>query len=103
MVTRMTTIDMTTRDHESMQRESKQQESMQALEKRLDLRDRQLHTVHEVSSALASQTDLTSILRETLRVSLKTVARMPGPCCCIMRRRANWCLSTLSAKRNWWA
>lgn len=68
----MTTMEMTTHETEQLRKE------LHEMRQRLDLRDRQLHTVHEISSALASQTDLNSILRETLRVSLKTVCADAG-------------------------
>lgn len=48
-------------------------ESTQALRERLELRERQLHTVHRISAALASQNDVRSILKQTLDVSLQTV------------------------------
>ena len=48
------------------------EESTQELRERLELRERQLHTVHRISAALASQSDLRSILKQTLDVSLQT-------------------------------
>ena len=49
------------------------QESMQGLRERLELRERQLDAVHSISEALASQSDVRSVLRETLRVVLQSV------------------------------
>ena len=49
------------------------EESTHDLRERLELRERQLHTVHRISAALASQNDVCSILKQTLDVSLQTV------------------------------
>lgn len=48
-------------------------ESIDHLRKQLEARDRQLHTVHRISAALSSQSDIRSILRQTLLVCLETV------------------------------
>ena len=48
-------------------------DNLQVLRDRLELRGRQLHTVHRISAALASQNDVRSILRQTLDFSLDTV------------------------------
>jgi len=50
-----------------------QEPTLEQLRVALEARDRQLHTVHRISAALASQSDVRSILRQTLLVSLETV------------------------------
>ena len=54
------------------------QKSMQGLRERLELRERQLDAVHSISEALASQSDVRSVLRETLRVVLGSVDAEAG-------------------------
>jgi signal transduction histidine kinase len=54
------------------------QESIQVLRERLELRERQLEAVHSISEALASQSDVHSVLRETLRVVLQSVDAEAG-------------------------
>ena len=90
MTTLETPIEMTTCEAKRLREEEQLDEQeppdsmeqlraqAQELRRKLDLRERQLHTVHEISSALASQTDVNSILRETLRISLKTVCADAG-------------------------
>lgn len=43
------------------------------LEARLALRDRQIEAVHAIASALASETALDALIKQTLQVSLETV------------------------------
>ncbi len=49
------------------------EETIETLRQHLELRQRQLDTVHRISAALSSKSDVDSLLRETLRVSLDTV------------------------------
>ncbi len=49
------------------------EETIESLRERLELCQKQLDTVHRISAALSSKTDLDSLLRETLRISLITV------------------------------
>jgi signal transduction histidine kinase len=54
------------------------QESVHNLQKRLELRERQLNVVHRISAALFSKVDLDTLLRETLHISLETVEADAG-------------------------
>jgi signal transduction histidine kinase len=49
------------------------EETIESLRERLELCQKQLDTVHRISAALSSKSDLDSLLRETLRISLITV------------------------------
>src|SRR5579871_3427019 len=54
------------------------QDSLQPLRERLEMRERQLLAVHRISAALFSITDLDTLLRETLHVTLETVEADAG-------------------------
>src|ERR1700690_2461285 len=49
------------------------EETIESLREQLELCQKQLDTVHRISAALSSKSDLDSLLRETLRISLITV------------------------------
>ncbi len=53
-------------------------EDLRTLQHRLEVRERQINAVHEISAALFSKSDLDSLLRETLRVSLDAVEADAG-------------------------
>lgn len=54
------------------------EESVKALQARLEMRERQLDAMHQISAALFSKTSLDDLLRETLTVSLQTVEADAG-------------------------
>jgi signal transduction histidine kinase len=53
-------------------------ESVKALQARLEIRERQINAMHQISAALFSKTSLDDLLRETLTVSLQTVEADAG-------------------------
>ncbi len=54
------------------------EESVKALQARLEIRERQVNAMHQISAALFSKTSLDDLLRETLTVSLQTVEADAG-------------------------
>ncbi len=54
------------------------EESVKALQARLEMRERQVDAMHQISAALFSKTSLDDLLRETLTVSLQTVEADAG-------------------------
>ncbi len=54
------------------------EENIQALQARLEMRERQINAMHQISAALFSKTSLDDLLRETLTVSLQTVEADAG-------------------------
>ncbi len=56
-----------------METELMTEATVQALRDRLEMRERQINAMHQISGALFSKTNLDDLLRETLTVSLATV------------------------------
>ena len=54
------------------------EENIKALQARLEMRERQVNAMHQISAALFSKTSLDDLLRETLTVSLQTVEADAG-------------------------
>src|SRR5258708_1702607 len=54
------------------------EESVKALQARLEMRERQINAMHQVSAALFSKTSLDDLLRETLTRALPTVEADAG-------------------------
>ncbi len=54
------------------------EESVKALQARLEMRERQINAMHQISAALFSKSSLDDLLRETLTVSLQTVEADAG-------------------------
>lgn len=53
-------------------------EQVEALQRRLETRERQLEALHQISAALFSKSDIDQVLAETLRVLLETVEAAAG-------------------------